>query len=57
MDFTLSGDQQEILGLVKTFAANEVAPRAAEIDEEAQYPADLVAKMAELGLMGVPFPE
>jgi alkylation response protein AidB-like acyl-CoA dehydrogenase len=57
MDFTLSTDQQEILALVRAFAANEVAPRAAEIDEKAQYPADLVEKMAELGLMGVPIPE
>ncbi|HLJ66380.1 MAG TPA: acyl-CoA dehydrogenase [Chloroflexota bacterium] len=57
MNFTLDSDQKEILDLVKDFAANEVRPRAAAIDERAEYPADLVAKMGELGLMGAPFPE
>jgi butyryl-CoA dehydrogenase len=57
MDFTLTPDQRDILALVKDFATNEVLPRAGDIDERAEYPADLVAKMAELGLMGVPFPE
>jgi butyryl-CoA dehydrogenase len=57
MDFTLDDDQRDILALVRDFATNEVLPRAAEIDERAEYPADLVTKMAELGLMGVPFPE
>jgi alkylation response protein AidB-like acyl-CoA dehydrogenase len=57
MDFSLSGDEQSILDLVREFATEQVLPRAGEIDEKAQYPADLVAKMAELGLMGVPFPE
>src|SRR5947209_3990928 len=57
MDFTLTDDQQDILAVVRDFARNEVLPRAAEIDEKAEFPADLVAKMGELGLMGVPFPE
>ena len=57
MDFQLTEDQQDILAAVRHFATNEVAPRAAEIDRKAEYPADLVAKMADLGLMGVPFPE
>src|SRR5437660_8993224 len=57
MDFTLDADQRDILSLVKEFATEEVLPRAAEIDERAEYPADLVAKLAELGLMGTPFPE
>lgn len=57
MDFRLTEDQRDILDMVRDFAQNEVLPRAAEIDEKAEYPADLVHKMAELGLMGVPFPE
>jgi alkylation response protein AidB-like acyl-CoA dehydrogenase len=57
MDLTLSEDQRAILDMVRDFARAEVLPRAAEIDEKAEYPADLVAKMADLGLMGVPFPE
>jgi alkylation response protein AidB-like acyl-CoA dehydrogenase len=57
VDFTLTKDEEDILDLVRQFARDEVLPQAAAIDEESRYPADLVAKMAELGLMGVPFPE
>ena len=57
MDFTLTGEQRDVLEMVRHFADGEVKPRAAAIDEKAEYPADLVAKMGELGLMGVPFPE
>lgn len=57
MDFTLTAEEQDILHLVKEFAQNEVLPRAGKIDEAAEYPADLVAKMGQLGLMGIPFPE
>jgi butyryl-CoA dehydrogenase len=57
MDFALSEDQEDILAMVRDFAESEVLPRAAEIDEKAEYPADLVVKMADLGLMGTPFPE
>src|SRR5579859_2038548 len=57
MNFELSADERAILEVVADFARTEVLPRAADIDERAEYPADLVAKMAELGLLGVPFPE
>jgi len=57
MDFTLTSEEQDILALVKEFAQNEVLPRAGKIDEAAEYPADLVDKMGQLGLMGIPFPE
>ncbi len=57
MDFTLTSEEQGILALVKEFAQNEVLPRAGKIDEAAEYPADLVDKMGQLGLMGIPFPE
>lgn len=57
MDFKLTDDQRDVLDMVHDFAQAEVLPRAAEIDERAEYPADLVAKMAQLGLMGTPFPE
>jgi len=43
--------------MVRDFANKELEPVAAQIDEEAIFPADNVKKMAELGLMGVPFPE
>jgi len=53
MDLTLTDEQQAILDMCKEFAAREVAPVAAEIDREARFPADLVKRMAELGLMGI----
>ncbi len=43
--------------MVREFAQNEVAPIAREIDRDARFPWENVAKMAELGLFGVPWPE
>jgi butyryl-CoA dehydrogenase len=57
MDFDLTGDQRAIAALCREFARDEVRPRAEEIDAKAEFPYDLVKKMAELGLMGLPFPE
>jgi len=56
MDFTLSGEQRQIRDTVAEFVDGEVVPRAAEIDETDEFPADLIEEMAELGLMGMPFP-
>src|SRR5580700_1286391 len=57
MDFELSDEQKAIQSLCREFARDEVAPRAEELDAKAEFPYDLVRKMAELGLMGLPFPE
>jgi short-chain 2-methylacyl-CoA dehydrogenase len=57
MNFDLTDDQKAIQGLARDFAQNEVRPRAEEMDREEAFPYDLVAKMAELGFMGLPFPE
>src|SRR6185437_10597138 len=43
--------------LVRQFAREEVAPVAATLDAEARFPWDNIRKMAELGLLGVPWPE
>ena len=56
MDFTLSSEQTQIRDTVAAFVDEEVVPRAAEIDETDEFPADLVADMADLGLLGMPFP-
>ncbi|WP_280585930.1 acyl-CoA dehydrogenase family protein [Halorubrum sp. Boch-26] len=56
MDFTLSEEQRQIRDTVAEFVDEEVVPRAAEIDETDEFPADLIDEMAELGLMGMPFP-
>src|SRR6056297_940754 len=57
MDFTLSGEQRQIRDTVASFVDEEVVPRAAEIDETDEFPHDLVGEMADLGLLGMPFPE
>jgi butyryl-CoA dehydrogenase len=41
----------------RDFAAREIAPKAAELDKTGRWPSEIVAKMAELGLMGVAIPE
>ncbi len=43
--------------MVRDFAANEVAPIAEKMDKEERFPIELIPKMAELGLLGIPFPE
>ncbi|WP_410765057.1 acyl-CoA dehydrogenase [Haloferax sp. DFSO60] len=57
MDFSLTAEQKQIRDMVADFVDEEVKPRAAEIDETDEFPADLIEEMGELGLMGMPFPE
>ncbi|MCL4515041.1 MAG: acyl-CoA dehydrogenase [Firmicutes bacterium] len=57
MDFQLTDEQRMTQKMVHDFAERELAPIAAEIDEESRFPGEIVGKMAELGLFGLPFPE
>ena len=57
MNFELTSEQQLLKDTVREFAWTRVAPAAAELDREARFPYELVAEMAELGLMGIPIPE
>ena len=57
MEFSYSREQQMVKKMLKEFAENEIAPISAEIDEKAEYPYETIAKLAELGVMGMPFPE
>jgi alkylation response protein AidB-like acyl-CoA dehydrogenase len=57
MLFDLDDDTQLLQRTVRDFAVGEVAPVAAELDRTKAFPYDLVAKMGELGWMGIPFPE
>jgi short/branched chain acyl-CoA dehydrogenase len=57
MDFDLSREQKLIQQTVRDFARAEVAPVAEELDREHRFPYEIVAKLGELGLMGIPFPE
>jgi len=57
MDFKFTADEQEIIGMLHDFCVKEVAPIAAEVDEEERFPEETWHKLAEMGMMGVPFPE
>src|ERR687894_2009009 len=57
MDFDLSDDHELIRRTVRDFAEGEVKPVAEELDREKRFPYEIVAKLGELGLMGIPFPE
>jgi alkylation response protein AidB-like acyl-CoA dehydrogenase len=53
----LDDDQRALASLVREFGAQEAAPRAADYEARSEDPAPLYAKLAELGLTGIPFPE
>ena len=57
LDFDLGETADMIRDSVRSFAADEIAPRAAEIDRSDVFPADLWAKMGALGLLGMTVPE
>jgi len=57
MDFSPTAEQKQIKEMVAEFVDEEVVPRASEIDHEDEFPVDLVEELADLGLMGMPFPE
>ena len=57
MDFELSEEQQQIKMSVREFAQSEIAPHVMEWDESQHFPIELKPKLAELGLLGVIFPE
>jgi len=57
VDFDLTPEQELVRDTVRTFARERVAPVAAELDLEGRFPYELVAELAELGLMGIPIPE
>ena len=57
MNFNLNEEQKDLQTMFREFAEKEVKPLAHEIDEEERFPQETVKKMAELGIMGIPFPE
>ena len=54
--YGLNEEEQEMLGVVREFAEQYVAPRAAEIDQTAQFPWDVLEHMAQLDILALPFP-
>ena len=57
MDFELTDEQELIREAVREFADTEVVLIAGELDRDHRFPAELLPKMADLNLMGMPFPE
>jgi butyryl-CoA dehydrogenase len=57
MDFELTDEQQLIRDAVREFAEAEVVPIAGEIDRDHRFPYELLPRLAEMNLMGMPYPE
>lgn len=57
MDFNLSAEQKAMQKMCREFAENEIAPRAQEMDRTGEFPYDIIKKMGDLGLMGLPIPK
>ena len=57
MDFSFTAEQKQITEMVADFVDEEVVPVADEVDADDEFPWDLVEQLADLDLMGMPFPE
>jgi alkylation response protein AidB-like acyl-CoA dehydrogenase len=57
MDFRFTEEQQMIRDAARDFAQAEIAPIAREFDEKGEFPVETIAKMGEMGLMGIEVPE
>jgi len=57
MDFALSEEQLMIRDMCRSFADEVIAPQAEEMEKTGEYPYDIIARMGELGMMGIPFAE
>ena len=57
MNFKFSADEQKVIDLIHEFGVNEVAPLAAEIDEQERFPEEHRNRLAELGMMGICYPK
>src|SRR5258706_5030290 len=55
--FSLSEDQLAVKKMVREFAEAEIAPHVMKWDESQTFPRDVIAKLGELGMLGVLFPE
>jgi short-chain 2-methylacyl-CoA dehydrogenase len=57
VEFALTAEQAQVRDLVREFATEEIAPGAGDRDEREELPLDIVKKLGELGICGVPLPE
>ncbi len=57
MEFSLTDEQQQLRRTVREFAEGEIAPHVMEWDETSTFPSEIIPKLAEMGFLGVIFPE
>jgi butyryl-CoA dehydrogenase len=57
MDFALTQEQMMIQQMVRDFALTEIEPVAAEHEKEGQFPAEIIKKLGEIGIMGMTVPK
>jgi alkylation response protein AidB-like acyl-CoA dehydrogenase len=57
LDFSLTDEQEQLRRSVRAFAESEIAPYVMEWDEASQFPSGIIPKLADLGLLGILFPE
>jgi short-chain 2-methylacyl-CoA dehydrogenase len=57
LGYDLDGEHEQLRATVREFAESRIGPVAEELDRDARFPIELVEEAAELGLLGIPFPE
>ena len=57
MDFSFTEEQQQLRKSIREFAEGEIAPHVMEWEEATQFPTEIMPKLAEMGLLGIIFPE
>lgn len=57
MEFNIPKTHELFRQMIREFVEKEVKPLATELDEEERFPVETVAKMAEIGIMGIPIPK
>lgn len=57
MNFELTQEQKSIRAMVRDFSREVLQPKAAELDEQNRFPVEHIGRLAELGLLGIAYPE
>ena len=57
MDFRLNDEQELLRDTIREFTESEIAPLAAELDEQEKFPEDMIPMLGEIGVMGIPVAE
>mgnify|MGYP003301589156 FL=1 len=57
MDFRLNDEQELLRDTIREFTESEIAPIAAELDEQEKFPEEMIPMLGEIGVMGIPVEE